>query len=271
MLHIHPTVVPKPAARSTVVGKSRIVGKKPAGKAGTGLGVKKLTTKVDDSLYEQAPEEAPVMPVLPEAEKDAPVAPTASRFAYDPEEEVKPVKKAVQRGKDGHLTLGGEGTDFFSNPLGETSTRKNSSGYSPRYALWTPMCAAICAPSSLHRASDARRQQESSVAQQRFANAKSISSDMFNEQSSGANDYEHQSRLSRFQGSAAISSADYFGDGSEAGRSNSASNMDAADLVNRLSYTARQDLQNLKSMATTASQKLSNMAQTFVRDLQGGY
>lgn len=109
------------------------------------------------------------------------------------------------------------------------------------------------------------------MAQQRFANAKSISSDMFNEQSSGGNDYEHQSRLSRFQGSAAISSADYFGDGSEPGRSNSASNMDAADLVNRLSYTARQDLQNLKSMATTASQKLSNMAQTFVRDLQGGY
>ena len=263
-----------------MVGKSRIVGKKPTGKAGSGLGVKKLTTKVDDSLYEQAPEEAPVLPVLPEAEKAAPVAPTASRFAYDPEEEAKPVKKAVQRGKDGHLTLGGEGTDFFSNPMGDTSTRKNSGGYSPRYAstMWaahdvplrrfmrishnTTMCC---------RASDGRRQQDSVVAQQRFANAKSISSDMFNEQSSGANDYEHQSRLSRFQGSAAISSADYFGDGSEPGRSNSASNMDASDLVNRLSYTARQDLQNLKSMATNASQKLSNMAQTFVRDLQGGY
>lgn len=93
---------------------------------------------------------------------------------------------------------------------------------------------------------------------------------MFNQQASGPNDYEHQTRLSRFQGSAAISSADYFGDGSEAGRSNSG-NVDAADLVNRLSYTARQDLQNLKSMATTASKKLSNMAQTFVRDLQGGY
>lgn len=132
------TVVPKPAARSTVVGKSRIVGKKPTGKAGSGLGVKKLTTKVDDSLYEQAPDEAPVQPVLPEADKDAPVAPTASRFAYDPEEEAKPVKKAVQRGKDGHLTLGGEGTDFFSNPMGDTSTRKNSGGYSPRYG-----CASI--------------------------------------------------------------------------------------------------------------------------------
>ncbi len=117
-----------------MVTKSRIVGKKPAAKAGGGLGVKKLTTKVDDSLYEQAPEEAPVLPVataVPEA-KDAPVAPTASRFAYDPEEDAKPVKKAVQRGKDGHLTLGNTGgADFFSNPLGETgSTRKNS--YSPR-------------------------------------------------------------------------------------------------------------------------------------------
>ena len=37
--------------------------KKPAAKPGGGLGVKRMTTKVDDSLFEQAPaEEAPPPP-----------------------------------------------------------------------------------------------------------------------------------------------------------------------------------------------------------------
>jgi ADP-ribosylation factor GTPase-activating protein 2/3 len=74
------------------------------------------------------------------------------------------------------------------------------------------------------------------------------------------------------QGQSAISSADYFGDSSQSGRSGSQQGLDAADLVNRLSYTAKQDLQNLKSIASTASKKFANLAQTFVRDLQqGGY
>ena len=51
--------------------------------------------------------------------------PAASRFAYEvltAEDEAAKAPK-VQRGKDGHLTLG-TGNDFFSNPMGpSTSTR----------------------------------------------------------------------------------------------------------------------------------------------------
>ncbi len=73
-----------------------ISAKKPAGKLG--LGVKKLDTKVDDSMFEQAPSEPPVAapakptdplstaggggtsPVGPDKSV---VAPVGSRFAYD--------------------------------------------------------------------------------------------------------------------------------------------------------------------------------------------
>lgn len=46
---------------------------------------------------------------------------------------------------------------------------------------------------------------------------------------------------------------------------------DANELVNKLSYQARQDAQQLKSMATTAGRKLTNLASNFMKDLQGGY
>lgn len=238
---------PRPVARPA--GKARIIGKKTAGKTG-GLGVKKLTTKIDDSLFEQKPAQEPVAPAPTEDSKSAPVAPTASRFSYDTLTQEQP-KKQVQRGKDGHLTLNlnSSGNDFFSNPLGDTGLNKaGGSSYSPRGG----------------------EQPDSLVAQQRFGNAKSISSQMFTSQDNGENEYEKSAKLSRFQGQAAISSADYFGDGSR-GPGGGANVDSASDLVNRLSFTAKQDLQNLKSMASTASKKFASMAQNFVRDLQGGY
>lgn len=102
---------------------------------------------------------------------------------------------------------------------------------------------------------------------------------MFSEQPGGGGeaDYEKSANLQRFQGSQAISSADYFGDGQGGGSGPGGSGgggqygNDASDLVNRLSFTARQDLQNLKQIAGQASKKFTSMAQSFVRDLQGGY
>lgn len=262
--------VPKPAARSVLAGKPRFAGKKPTAKGGS-LGVKKLTTKVDDSLFDQKPAEEPVMPAATVGDsKAAPVAPTASRFAYDTLADEAPKKKAgppVARGKDGHLTLTnlggglGGGDDFFSNPMGGGASNGRSKqgsfggGYSPR--------------------SEAA---DTSVAQDRFGKAKSISSAMFSEQQGGENDYEKSANLARFQGQQAISSADYFGSGGGGGGSGSGGGggngqygNDAADLVNRLGFTAKQDLQNLKQLAGQASKKFANMAQSFVRDLQGGY
>jgi len=51
----------RPAARPALTGKKVLAPRKPAAKSG-GLGVKKLATKVDDSLFDQKPAE-PVAPV----------------------------------------------------------------------------------------------------------------------------------------------------------------------------------------------------------------
>ena len=45
----------------------------------------------------------------------------------------------------------------------------------------------------------------------------------------------------------------------------------AGELVDKLSFQARQDAAQLKSMATTAGRKLGNLASNFMKDLQGGY
>ena len=76
------------------------------------------------------------------------------------------------------------------------------------------------------------------------------------------------------QGATSISSADYYGreeGGSSSGPGGMSTDFDANELVNKLSYQARQDAQQLKSMATTAGRKLSNLASNFMKDLQGGY
>ena len=52
---------PRPVARPAAAGKKVLAPRKPAAKSG-GLGVKKLATKVDDSLFDQKPAE-PVAPV----------------------------------------------------------------------------------------------------------------------------------------------------------------------------------------------------------------
>lgn len=69
-----PAAPAKPAPRPGMAGKKPLISRKPAVKAGGGLGVKKMTTKVDDSLFDQNPAEAPPpLPVgataTPEAEK----------------------------------------------------------------------------------------------------------------------------------------------------------------------------------------------------------
>lgn len=54
-------------------------------------------------------------------------------------------------------------------------------------------------------------------------------------------------------------------------RGASGTDFDASELVNKLSFQARQDAQQLKSMATQAGRKLTNLASNFMKDLQGGY
>ena len=80
-------------------------------------------------------------------------------------------------------------------------------------------------------------------AQERFGNAKSISSAQFNPESS-ENAYDRSSRLSRFQASASISSSDYFGrdEGGGGGGPQPGSpdfDISAAELMSKLSLQVR--------------------------------
>lgn len=102
------------------------------------------------------------------------------------------------------------------------------------------------------------------AAQKKFGNVKAISSDQyFNE---GLPEYERNVNLSRFQGSNSISSADYFGDGSDNRRGNS-------------SYTAQQlqniDLDDVKQSVrqgvSKVAGKLSSLANGVMTTLQDKY
>ncbi len=86
-------------------------------------------------------------------------------------------------------------------------------------------------------------------------------------------EYERKAKLDQFQGSSAISSADYFGDGPKAGGRTPSGDMDlsASDLVNRLSVQAKQDLQSMGQLAGNVGSKLYGLGSKLMSDLGRGY
>jgi ADP-ribosylation factor GTPase-activating protein 2/3 len=153
--------------------------RKPAGKLGGGLGVKKLDTKVDGTLFEQAPaapEPVAIAPVAaaaaasPEPASSGPSA--SSRFAYDslatpaaPTPGSSSSSAAPQaRGKDGHLTLGLSNDDFFKDPLRQQPGGLSGKQGSGQFGGFGGGGRGGGAP------------EVEPLAQKRFANAKAISS-----------------------------------------------------------------------------------------------
>ena len=281
--------VSRPLSSSTTAGAKARLATRRAGApktTGGGLGIKKISKQIDDSLFDQAPvEDEPEQPTPVEdaetLEEAVGGGGTASRFTMDALEEKR--RPPVQRGRDGHLTLN-PSTDFFADPLGSNtsvSSPRSPTGVSRAHG-GSPSGYGTAATTTASRGGGGRgygggkataapaAEPDSGVAQARFGNAKSISSSAFFNDEQKESDYERQGKLAQFQGSAAISSDAYFGRQSSASRG---SNVDAsaADLVSKISLTARQDVQQLKAMASEAGGKLSRMAQSFVRDLQGGF
>lgn len=102
---------------------------------------------------------------------------------------------------------------------------------------------------------------ESTEARSKFGNAKAISSDMFQSGGASPRDPDYRSRLTRFEGQNAISSADLFGDGdpsSSRNRSNAGmQNPDFNDLKD-----------SLREGATKVASKLSSVASSVMGSIQ---
>lgn len=243
----------RPTGRASKGGSRLGAVRKNGAKAGGGLGVKKLNAKVDDSLFEQAPAEPePQTPETLPSEEPSSSTPEGgskgtgkSRFSYDV---LNPEPAPVERGKDGHLSLGTDGDDFFRDPFGAMPGRsKPAGGRAGRTQQQKP-----------------RPVKEEREAQDRFAGSKAISSAQFFGTENDDNEYEKRSKLQQFSSASAISSDAYFGRGRDGA---SSPEFQAAELVGKISYQAKQDAAQFKAMAQSAGKKLSNMAQNLMNEL----
>ena len=171
-----------------------------------------------------------------------------------------------------------------------------------RAARHAARAKGLAAPGASATAATAAADGDAAV--RRFGNAKSISSSQYyGDGDGGAAAAEASARLSRFTGATAISSADFYGGGPGAsgaggggsggysggggggygGGSSSYSggggggsggfdiDATASELVGRLAVSAAADLEQVKQIAGAASRKFASAAQSFLRDLQGGY
>lgn len=221
------------AARSTPLrkpGGALGAKKATAAKQGGLGGVKKIDAAASDGLYDQKPLEQSVALAAASGSGvgaggrgGAGNAPRASRFLLDEDD--------AQGGSGGHVSAPMGGGDFFSDAGGSgSSSRRSTNGTRP-----------------------APQVEESTEAQRKFANAKSISSAQYYSDPSKEADVDSQMRLQRFQNNAAISSADFF-DRNEGGN-----DLSSGDLLAGLS---------VQELAGQTTRKLSSLASSFLADLQ---
>lgn len=215
--------------------------KKPIGakKIGTktgGLGARKLTSKPNESLYDQKPEE-PVPVVTSLSSSNASHVSSSSRFEYV---ESIPAETSSRGPQVISHVSPPKSSNFFAEFDMESGFPKKSSSTSSKVQV-----------------------DESNEARQKFSSAKSISSaQFFGDQDKAIS--EAKISLENFASSTSISSADLFG----RAKDDSQLDLTAADLINRISFQASQDISSLKNIAGETGKKLTSFASSLLNDLQ---
>ncbi|KAH7445906.1 hypothetical protein KP509_01G027900 [Ceratopteris richardii] len=240
--HTEPAIS-HPTSNGTMKRPTSVTSKKATGGKLGSLGVKKLTSKPSENLYNQKPVEPPPEAPAVSAPPGSQSLPS-SRFLYM--EDTVPSSNGTKAApvSNGHVLAPTTATDFFSEFGGLSSIKKQAANGRPKAQI-----------------------EESNEARLKFANAKSISSSQFFGDKNKPSDPDSQARLQKFANSSAISSADYFSNG-DADDFESPFDITAGDLVNKLSLQASQDMLALKTMAGQTGKKLTSLASTFLADLQ---
>lgn len=234
-----------PTSNGAVKRPMSVTAKKATGGKLGSLGVKKLTSKPSDNLYNQKPVEPPPEAAAPPASTHATQPFQSSRFIYT--EDSLPASNGIKAAptSNGHISAPSGAVDFFSEFGGLSSFKKQPANGRPKAQI-----------------------EETNEARLKFANAKSISSSQFFGDKKKDTDPESQARLQKFANSSAISSADYFNHGDADDFDGSPFDLTASDLMNKLSIQASQDMLALKSMAGQTGKKLTSIASSFLSDLQ---
>ncbi|KAI5059159.1 hypothetical protein GOP47_0025478 [Adiantum capillus-veneris] len=240
-----PKPVPIPVIQNAapVMRKSTAIGTKKTsgGKSGGSLGVKKLSSKANESIYDQKPAELPPEPVPPAPSSTTQPVAHVSRFIYLEDQETENSRTA-SAGASGHVLAPPSGGDFFMEFGSSSGPRKSSNSARSKVQI-----------------------EESDEAQKKFANAKSISSSQFFGDDKKTVDADSQVRLQKFANSSSISSADFFERNEGA---DSTADLTASELLTRITFQASQDMSSLKSLAGQTGKKLSTLATNLMADLQ---
>ena len=291
-----------------------------------GLGAKKLSEKVDDRLFDQAPsEEVPSKtnsnpPSGGASPRDSSghvaLPPKSNRFAYsedgfgdDSKKETKSTTSSKnddgptytmgglesvpvnsRRGTSGHVTLdrnAGKKTNIDTRNFGSTATSSSSSsrppasnstsrsafGASPKYGNsghggggfgrnTTSSASTSTNPAAVGAANDHYYN-----ATERFAGAKSISSDAFGGGSNRSNDNDDGFGwdANRYAGESGFGSSDI----RRGGTSPRGDDLDltASDLMEKISFQAKQDAAAFKSAASRGISGLKNIASSIFDEL----